>query len=78
MYRETAQEKGWVNLYEAPSYHPTRPEFLIRAPIDVGAQGEYRHILRVLYGQSNIQEPVTRGTFEVTGLYGWDSSGMYM
>ena len=56
VYRETARNKGWVDLYTPPLYAPdngenkddgTSEEFIIRAPLLDGKNGYYRHIMRV-------------------------------
>ena len=58
VYRETARNKGWVDLYTAPLYAPgsnngenkddePSEEFIIRAPLLDGENGYYRHIMKV-------------------------------
>ena len=51
---------------------------LVLAPMMDGNNGLYRHIMRVNFGSSNIQIPVTHGSFEVSKIHGWDKEGKYM
>ena len=64
VYRETARNKGWVDLYTPPLYRSssntvntwngkmtiegTAEEFIIRAPILDGKNGYYRHLMKVV------------------------------
>ena len=58
VYRETARNKGWVDLYTPPLYAPSSnailnrdqviaEEFVVRAPILDGKNGYYRHLMKV-------------------------------
>ena len=78
MYRESVS-KGWVNLYSLPSYHPDgKKEFLVMAPLLDGDHGYYRHVMKVDYGHSHLQQPLTHGTYEVKQVHGWDQSRDFM
>jgi hypothetical protein len=68
-----------VNLYDLPTYHPGgEKEFLVIAPILDGDHGSYRHVMKVDYGKSHLQQPLTQGTFEVKEIHGWDKSRQFM
>jgi hypothetical protein len=53
-------------------YNPIAEEFLVRAPIMDGDFGHFRHILKVRFGDSAIQQPLTQGRYDVSRLLGWD------
>ena len=59
-------------------YSKTSNEFLVRAPVLDGKNGDFRHVMRVQYGESSIQTPLTYGHFDVTVIYGWDQQNNYM
>ena len=48
------------------------------APLLDGDNGLYRHIMRVNFGTSNIQVPVTHGKYEVAVIHGWDKQSKFM
>ena len=79
MYRETV-ERGWVDLYDVPIYHPDgKEEFLVRAPILDGVRGHFKHIMKVHFGKkSRLEQPVTHGAFEVKNIHGWDQTREHM
>jgi len=41
-------------------YNKQAEEFLVRAPIMDGDHGHFRHILKVRFGDSAIQQPLTQ------------------
>ena len=79
-YRETARTGGWVDLYTHPIYNPSgnKEEFIVRAPILDGSHGHYRHLMRVRFGSSAIQQPLTHGRFDVAAMHGWDRETGYV
>ena len=77
-YRETARLGGWVDLYTHPIYSNSSEEFVVRAPILDGTNGHYRHLMRVRYGSSAIQQPLTHGQFDVATVHGWHRASGYV
>ena len=79
MYRETT-DRGWVDLYEPPLYHPDgKEEFLVLAPILDGDAGHFRHVMKVHFGKtSRLEQPLTHGAFEVKKIHGWDKTRNFM
>lgn len=78
-YRESVRVMGWVRP-RLPIYHPDQSKkyFLVLAPNLNSNEQQYRHILRVKYGSSNLQQSITYGNFEVEKIHGWDSTGKHM
>ena len=69
---------GWVDLYTHPIYSERSEEFVVRAPILDGQNGHYRHLMKVKYGSSAIQQPLTHGQFDVAQVHGWDMTSGYL
>ena len=68
-----------MDLYTHPAYSPSNDEeFIVRAPILDGSNGHFRHLMRVRYGSSAIQHPLTHGRFDVAKVHGWDKTTGYV